>query len=312
MTHSSNCQLTHSINQVINRHIPLISWSSDTLHQTVHWQTPSINRMTHSITHLISWYTPSAIKTNWKTPKIDQIINWIPPINQLTTLYQLISQTTNTLHQSINQHTPSVSHSTDIHHPSFHHSTTGCTQNHSEIFAACSPHIFCIMHLYTFSQQWCSFLLVSSHKPIKIPKQWLFQPLSGPWSDWNSSGGLVSHCYYDAVERPAIVFSQISSVDKCIRTAVAPSFGWSKQPCIVHGQRALCFRGFIAEPKVDSWSETTYSNCSRTNCQWYELQLFMFCSHQQILFSVSLVSYCLCIIRTSCPIQLWSPEHLSR
>ena len=48
-------------------------------------------------------------------------------------------------------------------------------------------------------------------------------------------------------------------VDQCSRTSEAPCSGWSKWPCIVHGQSALCFLfvGSIAEPKVNSWSEAT-------------------------------------------------------
>ena len=113
-----------------------------------------------------------------------------------------------------------------------------------------------------------TFPSVSSYRPIKIPKDQMFQPPSGPWSHWsNSSRGLVSHCFYDAMDKPAIVFAtefkpQVNAkdrgVDKCIWTAGAPCFGWSKWPCIVHGQSALCFVGITAaEQKVDSWSETT-------------------------------------------------------
>ena len=46
--------------------------------------------------------------------------------------------------------------------------------------------------------------------------------------------------------------AQKTGVDKCIQTAGAPCFDRSKRPRIVHGQSALCFVGFIAEPKVDS------------------------------------------------------------
>ena len=48
-------------------------------------------------------------------------------------------------------------------------------------------------------------------------------------------------------------------VDQCIQTWEAPRFGWSKWPCIVQCQRALCFFfvGCVAEPKVNSWSEAT-------------------------------------------------------
>ena len=109
--------------------------------------------------------------------------------------------------------------------------------------------------------QWWTFPSVSSHRPNKIPKYQLFQPSSWPWSSWNnSSGSLVFHYFYDAADRPSIVFPQNSSlrsaqktrgVDKCIQTTGAPSFSWSKWPCIVHSQSALCFAGFI-------WTESRF------------------------------------------------------
>ena len=43
-------------------------------------------------------------------------------------------------------------------------------------------------HNCSFKEQWCTF-----NKPIKIPKDWLFQPPSGPWYNY-SSGGFVSRC----------------------------------------------------------------------------------------------------------------------
>ena len=48
-------------------------------------------------------------------------------------------------------------------------------------------------------------------------------------------------------------------VDQCIWTAEAPCFGWSKWPCIAHGQRSFCFFfvGSTAEPKVNSRSGAT-------------------------------------------------------
>ena len=49
--------------------------------------------------------------------------------------------------------------------------------------------------------------VVSGHGPIKMPKDRLFQTPSGPWFDLNNSSvGLVSHCFYDVVDKPAIIF----------------------------------------------------------------------------------------------------------
>ena len=112
--------------------------------------------------------------------------------------------------------------------------------------AACWFHNHRVRSLFQCGTQWCTFSSVFSHRLIKIPKDRLFQPPRGPWSDWNnSSGGLVSHCFYDTVDKPAIVFStkfkpQVSAkdrgVDKCVQTSGAPCSGWSKQPRLVHGQ----------------------------------------------------------------------------
>ena len=64
-----------------------------------------------------------------------------------------------------------------------------------------------------FSNTVMHILSVSSHRPSKVPKVWLFPPPSGPWSEWNnSSGGRVSHCFYDAADEPAIVFPPNSSL----------------------------------------------------------------------------------------------------
>ena len=91
------------------------------------------------------------------------------------------------------------------------------------------------------------------HRPIKIPKDGLFQLPSGPWSD----AGLVSHCFYDAPDKPAIVFPPNHAsgqpkdrrADKFIRTTGSPCYSWSDGPCIVHGRSALCFVCALAETK---------------------------------------------------------------
>ena len=41
-------------------------------------------------------------------------------------------------------------------------------------------------YVYLVDTWWCTFVLVSGHRPIKIPKNWLFQLSSGPWSDWST------------------------------------------------------------------------------------------------------------------------------
>ena len=89
--------------------------------------------------------------------------------------------------------------------------------------------------LYKFHQhdellkgQWCTFLSVSGHESTKIQKDRLFGTFI--WLEY-SSGGLVSHCFYGAADKPAIFSSKNSSlgsaqkdvcVDQCIQTAEAP------------------------------------------------------------------------------------------
>ena len=64
----------------------------------------------------------------------------------------------------------------------------------------------------------------SGHRPIKIPKDQLFQPPSGPWSIWNnSSSGLVSYCIYDAVDRLSVVFPPNSRFRSAQKTEVLTS-----------------------------------------------------------------------------------------
>ena len=123
---------------------------------------------------------------------------------------------------------------------------------------------------------------------------------------------LVSHCFYDAMDKPAIVFPPNSSVlrsvqntDMLTRASGLKGHHYlaevSDHVNTVHGQSASCF-----EPKVTSWSETTLRQLFQDGC---ELQLFMFCSQPWILFSANLVLYCFCIIRTPCPLKNWSPGH---
>ena len=97
------------------------------------------------------------------------------------------------------------------------------------------------------------------------------------------------HCFYVPQKSLLLFLKKIQASFLCKRqmcwpvhwTEQAPCFSWSKWPCIVHGQSALCFFcvSSTAEPKVNSWPEalqSLYSSCSRTDCQWCELQLFLF------------------------------------
>ena len=162
---------------------------------------------------------------------------------------------------------------------------------------------------------WCTFPSVSGHRPISIPTDRLFQPPSGPWSDWNNScGGLVSHCFYDVADRPSIVSPPNSSLRSAQKTEVLTTASepvghdvWAEVSspvwCTVKGI-LLCRLYGCTESKIRD-QKPLYSGCSRTSSQWCELQRF----NDGVLFSVSLASYRFYIIRTPCLAKFWSPGH---
>ena len=129
--------------------------------------------------------------------------------------------------------------------------------------------------------QWCTFSSVSGHRPIKSPKTKRsnspqdLSPIKIQF--WWSCVPLFLWCcgqacyYFPTKFKPRF---SARHVNQRTWTAEAQCFSWSEWPCIMHGQSALCFFfvGSIAERKP------LYSSCSRTERQWCELQLFLFCS----------------------------------
>ena len=81
---------------------------------------------------------------------------------------------------------------------------------------------------------WSPVIDQSKSKKIKIQKGQLFQPPSGPWSNQNTVPLLWQHCGQTCYCFPTKFKPQVSAkhrwVDKCIRTAGEPCFGWSKRP----------------------------------------------------------------------------------
>ena len=100
-------------------------------------------------------------------------------------------------------------------------------------------------------------------------------------------------CYYFPTKLKPRFSTKDTRVDQYIRTTEAPCSGWSKWPCIVHGQSALCLfsAGSVAEPKVNSWSEATLR------------QLF------QVWLSVMWTSNFSCFVHNHglCFLQVWCP-----
>ena len=114
--------------------------------------------------------------------------------------------------------------------------------------------------------QWCTFLSVSGHRPIKIPKDQLYQPPQDLGPIKIQSWCFVSYCFDDAVNKPAIIFPPNSSLRSEQNTNVLTSASGQQGHhvlaevsghIILHGQSALCFVGSTAEPKITLWSETT-------------------------------------------------------
>ena len=112
--------------------------------------------------------------------------------------------------------------------------------------------------------QWWTFPLVSGHRSTKSPKPPVFQTLIRALVQLKyRSGGLVSHCFYDATDKPKPqVSAKCKHIGMCIQTAGASRFGWSKQLAMyytVHGQSAPCCIIIVckAEPKITVWSETS-------------------------------------------------------
>ena len=117
----------------------------------------------------------------------------------------------------------------------------------SECFTASSQktsHTHTHTHTHTrtwmHKHQWCSLLLVSGHR-LKKKQPRLFPPPSGPWSDWHTVlvvlcpvYSLWCHrqaCYSFPTKFKPQVSAEYKCVNKCIWSAGAPCFGWSKQPC---------------------------------------------------------------------------------
>ena len=164
---------------------------------------------------------------------------------------------------------------------------------------------FCLSWIVLLLCQWCTFFSSSVIGQLKSPKtDW-----SNPHQDvgaskiqfWWSHVPLLLWCRRQACRSfPTKFKPQISEehwhVDESTQTVETPCCGWSKRLCIYS---ASCF-----EPKVTSWSEIW--RLFQDGC---ELQVFLFCSQPQILFSASLMSCCFCIVWTPCPIKDWSPGH---
>ena len=126
-----------------------------------------------------------------------------------------------------------------------------CTHKHTHTLTHTNIHIFVITVLWlhgkvqtmqtdlsnltpqlmwacTFISQWCTFPSVSGPRLIKIPKDRLFQPPSGLWSDWST----------DLVVSYSIVLRNRGQACYCVPTNSSlrsarntdtgtPCFGWS-------------------------------------------------------------------------------------
>ena len=131
--------------------------------------------------------------------------------------------------------------------------------------------IYLRLHIikYYFLQQTSSFLPVSDahFHWSPVTDQWKSQrpivptPIGTLVRLKYTSGGLVFQCFYNAADKPAIVFPPDSSlrsvqntghVDKCIQTAGTPCFGWNT----VKAHHVL-YVGSKADLRVTSRSEIT-------------------------------------------------------
>ena len=128
----------------------------------------------------------------------------------------------------------------------------------------CCKHV--ILGLSYFHQDLCVLSIALMHVSVSLQS----------WTIWNCKRLIVPtptlslfffFFFYSTADEPSCycfptqfkpqVSTEHTCVDKCILTTGALCFSWSKQSCTVHGQSALCFVGFKAEPKINSWSETT-------------------------------------------------------
>ena len=150
------------------------------------------------------------------------------------------------------------------------------TENHSATLPS-TWHSFRPIWFTKSLPQWRTFLSISGHRPIKIPKRrivptpirtlvWLKQQV------WWSRVPLFLWCCGEAfcrfpTEFKPLVSAKDRGVGKCIWTVRAPCLDWSILPRIVHGQSTLCFVGFVAGLKVDSWSEITLQRLFQDYCQ---------------------------------------------
>ena len=125
-------------------------------------------------------------------------------------------------------------------------------------------HSMCMLQIC----QWCTFLSISSHRSIKNSKTLIVPtPIRTLVRLKYSVGGLMSHCFYDAVDKWAVVLPPDSSFRSVQNTDVLTSSTRlqghlilaevSSHVYIVHGQSTSYFCRCKAEPNINSWSETT-------------------------------------------------------
>ena len=101
-------------------------------------------------------------------------------------------------------------------------------------------------------------------------------------------------------------------VYKCIWTAGAPCFGWSKWPCILHSQGTLYSVDFILNWKYIHDQKPLHHSCSKSDCQWTWTFHILFTTTDFVFsnFSVLLFLHDQ-FIKTPCPIKIWYPGHFS-
>ena len=134
------------------------------------------------------------------------------------------------------------------------------------------PHVtllLCIMLV-----QWCTILSVSGHRSIKPTG------IRTLVRSRYSSGGLVSHFFLQCCGQAQLLLlsHQLQASGQC-RTPVdvlTSASGPLGHPVlaevsghVLHSESALCFVGIIAEPRVNSWSETSLQQLFQSEIsQW--------------------------------------------
>ena len=139
--------------------------------------------------------------------------------------------------------------------------------------------------------RWCAFPSVSSHSLLKIPKDRLFQPHSGPWSSQNAVLAVSCPIVFMVLQTSLLLFS--NKIQASVQCNVLTSASGPQR----HHVLAEVSQWQVKAHKMHDL-KPFYGSCSRTDCQW--------CEHQHFLF---VHNHGFCFLQVRCPTVFASSGH---